>query len=138
MAVTLDTFMNKAAAIGPPRAYSLRTCSRHENLALSGCVGCGNDPFLLHPLDQARSLVVADLEPALDIARRHLLVAQNDLDRLIVELVARAALEAAFASTLAASSIVLRLLGDALDIFGRALGLEVANDLLDLILGDEG
>src|SRR5262245_20808148 len=138
MAVTLDTFMNKAAAIGPPRAYSLRTCSRHENLALSGCVGCGNDPFLLHALDQARSLVVADLKPTLDIARRHLLVAQNDLDRLIIELVARATLEAAFGPTLAAASLVLGLLGDTVNIFGRALGLEMADDLLDLILGDEG
>src|SRR5262245_54015361 len=138
MAVTLDTFMNNAAAIGPPGAYSLRTCPRHENLALPGCVRCGNDPFLLHALDQARCLVVADLKAALHIARRHLLVAQNDLDGLIIELIARAALEAALAGAVATTAFLLGLLGDALDIFGRALGLEMANDLLDLVLGDEG
>src|SRR5262249_29946693 len=124
--------------IGPRGAYSLRTCPRHENLALPGCVRCGNDPFLLHALDQARCLVVADLKTALHIARGHLLVAQNDLDRVIVEVVARAALEATLAGAIAATAFVLGLLGDAIDIFGCALGLEMANDLLDLVLGDEG
>ena len=59
-------------------------------------VGLRNDAFPLHALDQRRRLVVADGEAALDIAGRRLLVGEDDVDGLVVELVARAAAAAVF------------------------------------------
>ncbi len=49
-----------------------------QDLALSGVVGRADDAFLLHPLHQRGGAVVADLQAALDVGGRGLLVAQHD------------------------------------------------------------
>ena len=48
-----------------------------EDLALADMVGGADDALLLHALDEGGGAVVADLQAALDIARRGLLVAQT-------------------------------------------------------------
>src|SRR5262249_60212823 len=57
----------------------------YQNFALTGVVGLADDAFLLHALHQRGRAVVADLQPALDIARRGFPVADDDLHRLLVE-----------------------------------------------------
>ena len=58
-----------------------------EDLAFSGVVGGADDAFGLHALHDRGGAVVADLEAALDIGGRGLLVAQDDGDGLLVGVV---------------------------------------------------
>jgi len=60
-----------------------------ENFALSLMVRGADDALFFHKLDQPRGPVVTDLQAALDVARRGALVACDDGDGLVVEIVAR-------------------------------------------------
>src|SRR5262245_4976953 len=60
----------------------------HEDLALAGVVGLADDALFLHALHQRGGAVVADLQPALDVAGRGLAVAGDDLHCLGVEVAA--------------------------------------------------
>src|ERR1044072_4069535 len=90
-----------------------------QHLAPPDMVRLADQPVLLHPLDEPRRAVVADAELALEIGRRSLLAFGDDLDRLAVEL----GLGVVLAGRLTVEQVtaVLGLLGDRLDIFGRAL-----------------
>ncbi len=86
-AAILSDFDNRPSAASKGRALFLR----NEDFALSGMVGLADDAFLFHPLHQRGSAIIADLQPALDVARGGLAVAFDDRDRLPVEVVAVAA-----------------------------------------------
>src|SRR3982074_1379855 len=60
-----------------------------QNLALADMVGGRDDALALHPLDDARRPVVADLQMALHEAGRGLALAADQRHRLVVEQVAR-------------------------------------------------
>src|SRR6516164_2825214 len=53
----------------------LGSAAFNQNFAFSGVVGLAHDPLVLHPLHDGGGPVVANLEPALDIAGRCLAVA---------------------------------------------------------------
>src|SRR3977135_3087322 len=121
----------------PPRPTSitLRVLLAHENFALAGVVGLTDHPFLFHPLHQGGRPVVADLQPALNVAGRGLAVAQDHLHRLLVEV---APLRLAHPGGIEDGIAVLVLLlggGDGFEVLWRALRLEMADDLLDLLVG---
>ena len=75
--------------LNPRRAPILNTARvlflANQDFALAGVIGLADDAFLLHPLHDRGGAVVADLQPALDVAGRGLLVAGDDLHRLLVE-----------------------------------------------------
>src|SRR5262249_53959347 len=97
--------------------------------------GGGHHALLLHALDDAGGAVVADLQVALDEARRGLALAADQGHRLVVELVAGAR---ALALLEGAGRRVL-VLGHVLDIDGLAAALlEEAPHLLPLLSADEG
>ena len=97
-----------------------------QHFAAADMVGLADQPVLLHPLDQPRGAVVADAQLALEVGGRGLLALGDDLDRLAVEL----GLGIVLAGRLAVEQIaaVLGLLGDRLDIFGRALRAPMLGD----------
>src|SRR5579864_7097355 len=99
-------------------------------------VGGTDDAFLFHALDDAGGAVVADLQVALDETSRGLALAGDERDRLIVELVAGAAIVVIAAKAEAAAFG--GVLGDILDIVGLGPGLERRDDALDLFVGDKG
>src|SRR5690606_1720409 len=94
----------------------------------------GDDAFLLHALDQRGGLVIADGEAALDVGGRGLPVGKNDVDGLVVELVARAA-TAIFEC--GGRIELLLILGDRIKIVRSALRLEVAYHGFDLAVRNE-
>src|SRR5262249_53579097 len=107
-----------------------------QDFALADVVGGADDAFGLHALDQAGGAVVADLQIALHEAGRGLALARDQRDRLVVEIVARAAAlavaaEADFARRRLAG------LGRAVGVRRLALALEEGADLLDLGVGHE-
>src|SRR5262245_37662592 len=55
-----------------------------QHLARLGAVGRADDAVALHLLDHARSAVVADLQPPLDVRDRRLARVAHDRNRLIV------------------------------------------------------
>src|SRR5277367_5058009 len=57
----------------------------NQDFALSGMVGLADDAFLFHALHQRGGPVVADLQAALDVARRGLAVARHHLDGLLIK-----------------------------------------------------
>src|SRR5690606_7955445 len=59
-----------------------------DDLALAGMVGRADEALLLHALDEGCRTVVADGKAALDVGGRALAVAHDDLDGLLVEVVA--------------------------------------------------
>src|SRR5690606_23861451 len=65
-----------------------------QDLALASVVGPPDHALLLHPFDQRSSAVVADLQPALDVAGGRLSVPGDDGHGLVVEVVAAAAFAA--------------------------------------------
>src|SRR5437868_4515645 len=97
-----------------------------QHFAPADMVGLADQPILLHPLDQPRGAVVADAQLALEVRGRGLLALGDDLNRLAVEL----GLGIVLAGWLAVEQIaaVLGLLGDGLDIFGRALSAPMFGD----------
>src|SRR5262249_54157847 len=72
-------------------AGSVRVDVPCQDFALADAVGGADDAFLLHPLDDPRRAVVADLQVALDEAGRGLALAADDRNGLVVERVAAAA-----------------------------------------------
>src|SRR5690554_564688 len=58
---------------------------RDQDLALAHMIRRAHDGLLLHPLDQARSAVVADLQMPLDKADGHLVLAQDEGESLGIE-----------------------------------------------------
>src|SRR4051794_10536678 len=66
------------------RGYSIGLF--HQDFALAGMVGLADHTFQFHPLHECRRPVVADLQPALDVAGGSLAVAGHDLHRLLVEI----------------------------------------------------
>src|SRR5690606_20395984 len=95
-----------------------------QDLALAGVVGLADDALALHALDQRRRLVVADGEAALDIGGGGLLVAEDDVDGLVVEFVARGVAE--FLAAGVGRIELLLLGGDGIEIVGGALRLQMA------------
>src|SRR5262249_23615710 len=89
-----------------------------QNLALPGMVGGADQAFVLHSLDQRGRPVIADAEPALDIARGGLAVAKHDGHGLVVELVAGLA---EFLAALAVLLSVILLFGDGFEVSRHAL-----------------
>src|SRR5579862_4273911 len=65
---------------------------RGEDFALADVIGRADDAVGFHPLDEAGGAVVADLQVALDKARRGLAFAADEGDGLMIEGVAGAAL----------------------------------------------
>src|SRR5690348_18358146 len=99
-----------------------------QDLALADVVGRADHALALHALDDARGAVVADLQVPLDEAGRGFAFAQHQVDRLIVELIARA-----LAVLGERRHLVLLVGGDVLEISRRRpVLLEEADDRFDL------
>src|SRR5690606_1620035 len=98
----------------------------------------------LHRLHQAGGAVVADLEPALDPRDRGAAGLGDDLHRLVVQrvgLVARTATGLRQAGGAHRGAVVhrLRFVQHAFDVVRAAAALlEVLDDAVDLVIGDEG
>src|SRR5499433_1152697 len=105
-----------------------------ENLALTGVVGLAHDAFLLHALHERGRPVVADLQPALDVAGRGFTVAHDDLHRLLVEVAALGLAHAGSVEDRIAVLVLVVRRGDGLEVLRRALRFEMAHDLLDLLV----
>src|SRR5260370_34787464 len=75
------------------RARSIDIARQH--FAFADMVGGADDALGLHALDDARGAIVADLQVALDEARRRLALAAHQRHRLVIERIARAALAVA-------------------------------------------
>src|SRR3984957_14645675 len=108
-----------------------------EDFALAGVIGLADDAFLLHALHQRGGAIVADREPALDVAGRGLAVADHDLHRLLVEIAAFAAAHGGGVEDRIAVRVLRLLGGDGFEIFRRALRLEMPHDFLDFFVGHE-
>src|SRR5262249_23319338 len=105
-----------------------------QDLALTGGVGLAHDAFLLHALHERSRPVVADLQPALDVAGRSFAVAHDHLHRLLVEVAALALAHAAGIEDRIAVLVLVVRRGDGLEVLRRALRFEMADDLLDLLV----
>src|SRR6185437_16078424 len=124
------------------RRFSIRFIAAgfYQDFAFTGMIGLADDAFLLHALHERGCTVVADLQPALDIAGRGLAVAGNDLHGLLIKVGAlglarhthRRAVEHGCAIALLGF-----VGGNGLEILRHALRLEMADDLFDLLVGDE-
>src|SRR3546814_9948881 len=104
-----------------------------EHVATADMVGRTDQPFLLHPLDQARGAVISDAQLPLQPARRGLLAFGDDLAGLRIHAVFGAV--AAGGGALHRKAAVLGVLGDAVDIVGAALTLPVIGDRAPLVVG---
>src|SRR5262245_2752912 len=109
-----------------------------QHFTLADMVGLAHHAFLFHALDDAGGAVVADLQVALDEAGGAFALARDQRDRLVVEVVARAAVAAAEAVGILAERAILVALGHFLQVGGLALALQELDDALDLAVGDEG
>src|SRR4051812_5296370 len=98
-------------------------------------VGLADDAFAFHALDQRRRLVVADGETPLDVAGRGLLVGQNDMDGLVVKLVARAGIIVAASAFATIFGLLALFLGDRVEVVRRALALEMGDHGFHLRVG---
>src|SRR5689334_14373108 len=67
---------------------------RNENLAFAGMVGLAHNAFELHTLHQRGGLVVADLQPTLDVAGGSLAIAFDDCNGLRKQIAAAIATHA--------------------------------------------
>src|SRR5665213_3132620 len=88
-----------------------------QDVTLAGVIGGPDHPLVLHLLDQRGGAVVADLQPALDIAGGGLAVAGDHGHGAVVEIVARAGLAEAAVGLL----VLLGQGGDLLEILRLAL-----------------
>ena len=84
-------------------------------------VGGADDALLLHALDDAGGAVVADLQMALDKTGRGLALAGDERHRLVVKLIAAAAVVVEGGAEFAAA--LGDVLGDLLDVVGLGAGL---------------
>src|SRR5690625_2550152 len=127
------------AAEQPTTTSRARSPLLDQDLAPPHRIGGGDDALILHHLDDPRGLVVADREPALDIACRTSAIARDDGDGVVVKLGIRVACGCK------AELLVdrrLRLLVDDLGHRHHIIRLpdlaEMIDDLLDLLIGDKG
>src|SRR5215470_1692905 len=67
------------------RSIAFVIFAANQDFALAGVIWLANDAFLFHPFDERGGAIIAELEPALDVARRRLAVPDHDLDGLLVE-----------------------------------------------------
>src|SRR5262249_51592243 len=128
-----DEFWQKA--LEPPItgfSITLAVLFAHQDLPRPGVVGLADDAFLLHALHERSRPVVADLQPALDVAGGGFAVAHDDLHRLLVEVAALGLAHAGGVEDRFAVLVVRR--GDGLEVLRRALRFEMADDLLDLLV----
>src|SRR5882762_6008690 len=104
-----------------------------QNLAFTGVIGLSDNAFEFHPLHQRRGAVIADLEPALDVAGGGLAVALDDRHGLREQV---AAAVSAHAGCIEHRAVFVGgfFRRDRLEVFGLALGFEVAHHLLDLFV----
>src|SRR6202011_408318 len=109
----------------------------NQNRAFSGMIGRTDDAFLLHPLDERGRFIVPDRQTALDVARRAFFVAQNDIDGAVVEIACFLGIHAARRRPVALLAVPVVVLGDRIEIFWLALGLQMRDDLFDLAVDDE-
>src|SRR5689334_21688401 len=100
-------------------------------------IGLRNDAVLFHSLDQTGGAIIADLQAALDVACRGFAFARHDGKSLVVEIIARSSVAGAH-ERVRIIVVLVGLLGDRVEIFRRALGLEKAYDLFDFAVGHEG
>src|SRR5689334_3772769 len=108
-----------------------------KDLALAGMVGRADETLLLHALDQRRRAVVADRKTALDIGRRRLAVAQDNRNSLVIEIVRLLAADKARRRLAAKLARLTVIFGDRFEIIGMTLRLQMADNLLDLLVADE-
>src|SRR5690606_28469247 len=105
----------------------------NKNLTLSLMVGRADNTLFLHQFDEARRAVIADLQAALDVACRGTLVAGDNGDGLVIEVIARAGTikrEGVFA--------LFFLGGDGFEIFRHTLLFQKGHDFFDFLVGNEG
>src|SRR5690606_29797357 len=122
---------------GPPLTAKLARASEvggavvgfEEDFTLAGVVRGADDALLLHALDERGRLVIADLQAALDVAGRALLVAQDNRDGLVVKISALRAERALVEHRTVLALFLFR--GDGFEIIGRTLRFQMAHDLLD-------
>src|SRR5262249_59372389 len=102
-----------------------------EDLARLGTLAGANDPVLLHHVDEARGLRIAEAHAALEERDRSLALADDEADAVPVEVVALGLVAALGAGTV---------VGRQLDflVHGRALLAQELADGLDLLVGDPG
>src|SRR6516165_2053506 len=130
-----DEFWQKA--LEPPLtgfSITLGVLFADENFALPGVVGLADHAFLLHALHKRSRPVVADLQPALDVAGGGFAVAHDDLHRLLVEVAALGLAHAGGVEHRFAVLVLVVCRGDGFEVLRRALRFEMADDLLDLLV----
>src|SRR5262249_30631812 len=106
----------------------------YQNFALTGVVGLADDAFLFHALHQRGRAVVADLQPALDIARRGFAVADDDLHRLLVEVATIRLAHPRRVQEGSAGFVPILELPDSIKVLRGALRFEMADDFFDLLI----
>src|SRR3984893_2493806 len=107
-----------------------------EDRALSRMIGRADHAFLFHPFDERGRFIVADRQAALDVARRAVFVAQNDMDGAVVEIACFLGIHAARRRPVALLAVPVVVLGNRVEIFGLALGFEMRDDFFDLAVHD--
>src|SRR3546814_14584282 len=107
-----------------------------EHVATADIVVRTDQPFLLHPLDQARGAVISDAQLPLQPARRGLLAFGDDLAGLRIHAVFGAV--AAGGGALHRNAAVLGVLGHAVDLGGAALTPPVIGDRAHPVVGTQG
>src|SRR3974390_874350 len=100
-------------------------------------VGLADDAFLFHPFHVGGGAVVADLQAALDVGGRGFAVAFNYGNSLLIEVAAFGQPHAGRVEHRAILVFFRIAGGDFLEIFRLALRLEVAHNLLDLVVRHE-
>src|SRR3569833_411518 len=109
----------------------------NEDFALAGVVRLTDDAFLLHAFHDRSRAIIADLQAALDIARRSLAIACDNLHSLLIEVGGVTGLPHAGAVKYRIAVLVLVGLRDLFEVLGHALRLEMAHDLLDFVIRHE-
>src|SRR5438445_4220666 len=111
----------------PPLGEILRS---HQDLARLGAVARPDDPVLLHHIDESGRLGIAEAEAALQEGDRRLPLADHQLDRVPVDLVALGGAPLAVRAAVGRERDLL--------VHRGALGAEEVADRLDLVVGDPG
>jgi hypothetical protein len=118
-------------------SLALVIVAANQDFTFSCVIGLAHNAFLLHALHDRSGSIVTDLEPALNVAGRCLAVAQDDRNGLAVEIARFRGAHAARVEHRAVLALLAKVSGDGVKILRRALGLEVANDLLHFLIGYE-
>src|SRR6516165_5991607 len=120
-----------------PSLIALLGFAAHQDFALARMVGLADHALVLHPLHERSGPIIADLQPPLDVAGRGLAVAQHDLHGLLIKVGRVADPHAGRVEHRAVLVLLVAAGGDGFEILRGALRLEVTDDLLDLLVGDE-